>query len=180
MAMGNGTGGRIVIKHGAFQAAFGERTQEGAVVSPTFAGSLGGGVTERADMSATVADRRGGGDTAPPSDFTPYVGGVPFRMCLYFAANPHEELLASDVEKKWGRHAPRNYRDGAYFRSGWITKEFRSVNARRCAVFRAGPALLESVGLCRTADGSLGFLTLGRDVLTTADRLPSLSPRVAA
>lgn len=65
-----------------------------------------------------------------------------FRLCVFFAANPDEELLSEDLRIKFDapKLAYRNIR--ASVKSGLIKCEGRGVNSK----YTAGPALLQLIG----------------------------------
>ena len=83
---------------------------------------------------------------------SPQLGSVAFRMCVFFALNPHEELNTSDVLAKfWGdkplrrsaqdmRHAVQNS-----VKNGWLARESRRGRGHQ-NTYSAGPKLLKEVG----------------------------------
>ena len=81
---------------------------------------------------------------------TPNASSMPFAVCLYFASNPDEELLSSDIAVKFGGPSKevsnrlRKTRD-----AGWLSELRREPIPEKGGtriVYGAGPALLAAIG----------------------------------
>jgi hypothetical protein len=85
--------------------------------------------------------------TRPANHHTISAGGLAFRMCLYFAHNPDEELYTNDVAAKF-REVPRNLTTSLRHavRGGWLTKESRGPGRGNQIKYTAGPRLLTLIG----------------------------------
>ena len=72
--------------------------------------------------------------------------GTPFLLCVFFAANPEEELQTSDIALKFGV-THRSVISGmtAAIRIGLIERT-RGSSRWRQSTYRAGPKLREMVG----------------------------------
>jgi predicted ArsR family transcriptional regulator len=71
-------------------------------------------------------------------------GGATFKVCIFFAANPDEELQTFDIADKFdiSPMAVRNSLDHAV-KQGMLSK---SPQVKGSATYRAGPALRQMVG----------------------------------
>lgn len=68
-----------------------------------------------------------------------------FRLCVYFARNPDEELSTQDIRAKFGI---RGLRICEQLRKAVANRllELAEERAGKAYVYRAGPALLEMIG----------------------------------
>lgn len=75
--------------------------------------------------------------------------GLSFRVCVYFARNPDEELTTTDIEHKFG--AARKYSTNGHLHSA-VTNRLLAVRkvlglkGSKVNCYSAGPALLELIG----------------------------------
>lgn len=79
------------------------------------------------------------------------MAGLPFKLCLFFAANPDECLYTSDVAEKFGKsRAQIDSHLVPVVRDGWIAKTCGAAGGsrreQRQSVYAAGPQLLQSIG----------------------------------
>jgi hypothetical protein len=76
-------------------------------------------------------------------------GGLPFRVCVYFAAAPESELTTNDVKSKFNPSLKRGLR--------WQLRHIeelgyievvggQSGGSREQSIYRAGPTLLRMLG----------------------------------
>jgi hypothetical protein len=72
-------------------------------------------------------------------------GGVVFKLCLYFARNPDEELWSEDLINKFGATYDLNNLLRSAKRNGLIKVEKRP--GQRQHVYTAGPTLREMIGV---------------------------------
>jgi hypothetical protein len=86
--------------------------------------------------------------TRPANHHTISAGGLAFRMCLYFARNPDEELRTNDIATKF-REAPRNLCTSLRHavNGGWIDKNSGGVGRGNENTYKAGPRLLTLIGV---------------------------------
>jgi hypothetical protein len=81
----------------------------------------------------------------------PSIGGRPFRVCLFFSANPRRQLTASQISDLFDV-PPELVRTmlEAVVREGFLVKYEREVaicGTRLEARYGAGPGILEAIGL---------------------------------
>lgn len=73
--------------------------------------------------------------------------GIAFRLAIFLARNPDEELLTEDLILKFDVQRTDNLRSlDAAVRSGLITREAGQRGRGHQHVYRAGPALLALIG----------------------------------
>lgn len=84
----------------------------------------------------------------PPDLSTVTVGGVPFRLCLFFTRNPEEELCTLDVAAKCGAD-PRNMHRilGPAVKSGWLARSLPVRGRGRQTTYSIGPTLRTLIGV---------------------------------
>ena len=77
-----------------------------------------------------------------------YPSGVPFRVCLFFAMNPDEELLSRDIAEKFQADQDNLHstlRPACVI--GWLTRSKERPEHHSCPwTYRAGPRLLREIG----------------------------------
>lgn len=77
-----------------------------------------------------------------------HVGGVSFRLCLFFAANPEEWLTSDDIAKKFGTSKENVWQSlRSAVRLGWLLKDAKTRAGNEPNVYRPGPNLRQAIGL---------------------------------
>jgi hypothetical protein len=81
------------------------------------------------------------------ADLRAHPGSITFRICIFFALNPDEELTTSDISEKTGgttdavTRAMRQARD-----NGMVSVGTEMLEGSRMNLYRAGPTLLAMIG----------------------------------
>jgi hypothetical protein len=76
-----------------------------------------------------------------------HIESLPFRICLFFAINPHEALTTGDIAIKWDVDQNKvSNRLASAVRQGIIAREAGGRGRNGMATYIAGPRLLEIVG----------------------------------
>ena len=80
------------------------------------------------------------------------------NICVFFAANPDEELSASDIAAKWGVKFNNAKRSLQYAEAkGWLVctrKPDKTSSTGKRNFFTAGPRLFKEIGLVRPDSGA--------------------------